>query len=154
MREINKIIVHWSASGKNTTRRDIYNWHVNRKPPFANIGYHRIILYPFYNETGWESLVEQGRPDNVIGAHCKNHNTGSLGVCVIGNKDYSIHNLQITALEKTVNNLCKQYNIKPLEVYGHNEMSGQETNECPGKTILSLVEQIRDVQEILARDNK
>ena len=76
MRNINKIIVHCSATpeGKAFSVDDIRRWHLQRG--FADIGYHFVIYL--------DGSVHVGRPLAKAGAHCKGHNAHSVGVCYIG----------------------------------------------------------------------
>jgi len=76
MREINKIIVHCSATreGENFEVAEIRKWHLARG--FSDIGYHFYI--DLYGE------IHKGRDINKIGAHCKGHNRNSIGICYCG----------------------------------------------------------------------
>ena len=76
MREINKIIVHCSATreGENFEVAEIRKWHLARG--FNDIGYHFYI--DLYGE------IHKGRDISKIGAHCKGHNRNSIGVCYCG----------------------------------------------------------------------
>jgi len=76
MREINKIIVHCSATreGENYEVAEIRKWHLARG--FNDIGYHFYI--DLYGE------IHKGRDINKIGAHCKGHNRNSIGICYCG----------------------------------------------------------------------
>lgn len=76
MRTINKIILHCTATpeGRNHTLADVRRWHLAQG--FSDIGYHYLITL--------DGVVWEGRPLERIGAHCKGHNTGSVGVCYVG----------------------------------------------------------------------
>mgnify|MGYP003135228528 FL=1 len=76
MREINKIIVHCSATreGENFDVAEIRKWHLARG--FNDIGYHFYI--DLYGE------IHKGRDISKIGAHCKGHNRNSIGICYCG----------------------------------------------------------------------
>jgi len=76
MREINKIIVHCSATreGENFEVAEIRKWHLARG--FNDIGYHFYI--DLYGE------IHKGRDISKIGAHCKGHNRNSIGLCYCG----------------------------------------------------------------------
>ena len=76
MREINKIIVHCSATreGENYEVAEIRKWHLARG--FSDIGYHFYI--DLYGE------IHKGRDISKIGAHCKGHNRNSIGICYCG----------------------------------------------------------------------
>ena len=76
MREINKIIVHCSATREeeNYEVAEIRKWHLARG--FSDIGYHFYI--DLYGE------IHKGRDISKIGAHCKGHNRNSIGICYCG----------------------------------------------------------------------
>ena len=77
MRQINKIIVHCSATreGENYTVDTIRSWHVDGRG-WSDIGYHFYI--DLYGE------IHKGRDISKIGAHCKGHNRNSIGICYCG----------------------------------------------------------------------
>ena len=77
MREINKIIVHCSATreGENFDVAEIRKWHVEGRG-WSDIGYHFYI--DLYGE------IHKGRDIAKMGAHCKGHNRNSIGVCYCG----------------------------------------------------------------------
>lgn len=79
MRKINQIIVHCSATpaGRNVTTQDIDAWH--RKRGFRCIGYHYVIYL--------DGSIHKGRPLSQVGAHCKGHNSHSVGICYVGGLD-------------------------------------------------------------------
>lgn len=76
MRTINLIVVHCTATfpDQRVTVEDITRWHKQRG--FKTIGYHFVIAQ--------DGTVHEGRPIEDIGAHCKDHNAHSLGVCYVG----------------------------------------------------------------------
>lgn len=76
MRQINKIIIHCSATqeGKEISAATIDKWH--KKRGWRGIGYHYVI--------GLDGMIEYGRPITETGAHVKGHNKGSIGICYIG----------------------------------------------------------------------
>ena len=77
MRQINKIIVHCSATreGENYTVDTIRSWHVDGRG-WSDIGYHFYI--DLYGE------IHKGRDIAKIGAHCKGQNRNSIGICYCG----------------------------------------------------------------------
>lgn len=79
MRQITEIIIHCSATpiGKNYTVEDIDKWH--KAKGWKGIGYHYVIYL--------DGSVHKGRLEEEIGAHCKGHNSNSIGVCYIGGLD-------------------------------------------------------------------
>ena len=80
-RTINEVIIHCSATpeGKEYTVADITRWHKQRG--WKTIGYHYVVYL--------DGSIHEGRDVDVIGAHCKGHNSYSIGVCYIGGCDNS-----------------------------------------------------------------
>ena len=76
MRTISLIIVHCSANKRGSALRlaDIDRWH--RSLGWKGCGYHFVIPT--------DGTVEEGRPIEWIGAHCRFHNRHSIGICYIG----------------------------------------------------------------------
>lgn len=75
-RVITEIIVHCTATpaGKDFTVDDIRRWH--KAQGWSDIGYHYVV-----DRYG---IIHDGRDVDIAGAHCKGHNTHSIGVCYIG----------------------------------------------------------------------
>ena len=77
MRTITLIIIHCSATpqGVRLSFDDCRRDHIRHRG-FNDIGYH------FYVTRDGE--IHRGRPYERIGAHCRNHNRHSLGICYEG----------------------------------------------------------------------
>lgn len=126
MREINSLIIHCSATpeGRDFTVEDIDRCH--RQRGFRCIGYHYVIYR--------DGSIHPGRPVSREGAHCLGHNADSIGICYIGGVDAAgkpkdTRTLrQKKALTLLVSDLCRQYNIPRINVYGHNEFAAKA---CP-----------------------
>lgn len=73
------IAVHCAATPPNLDigRAEIDRWH--RAKGWLMIGYHLVIRR--------DGRVETGRPIDAIGAHVKNYNHNSVGVCLVGGVD-------------------------------------------------------------------
>ena len=125
MRNINKIIVHCSATpeGKAFSVADIRRWHLQRG--FADIGYHFVIYL--------DGSVHVGRELAKAGAHCKGQNKNSIGVCYIGGvatdgqtpKDTRT-DTQKASLVKLITELRQQF--PNASVHGHREFA---IKACP-----------------------
>ena len=125
MREINKIIVHCSATREegNFEVAEIRKWHLARG--FSDIGYHFYI--DLYGE------IHKGRDISKIGAHCKGHNRNSIGICYCGGveadgktpKDTRTSE-QRKALVAVIRTLKAMY--PEAIVYSHNEFANKA---CP-----------------------
>ena len=76
MRDINKIIVHCSATreGQKFSVDTIRSWHTDKG--WSDIGYHYVVHL--------DGSISYGRSIERIGAHTRGHNTGSIGICYIG----------------------------------------------------------------------
>lgn len=76
MRTISLIVVHCSANRAGSALRlaDIDRYH--RSLGWMGCGYHYVIPT--------DGSIEAGRPEEKVGAHCKNHNSHSIGVCYVG----------------------------------------------------------------------
>lgn len=109
----------------NTTVADIDGWH--RQRGFIAIGYHYVILR--------DGSVEAGRPDHVIGAHCreKGRNRDSIGICLVGGRgddDKPEDNFtpeQLASLKRLIKKLHVKYGQFILA--GHRDFSSRKT--CP-----------------------
>ena len=125
MRNINKIIIHCSATpdGKNFTVKQIDACH--RQRGFNGIGYHFVIYL--------DGSIHVGRALAKAGAHCKGHNAHSIGVCYIGGvaadgktpKDTRT-DAQKESLVKLITELRQQF--PNASVHGHREFANKA---CP-----------------------
>ena len=124
MRLINKIIVHCSATreGRNFTASDINRWHKERG--FAQIGYHYVVLL--------DGTIQKGRPENISGAHCVNHNSRSIGICYIGglDKQNKAKDTRTPAQKLALLYLLTELRAKypKATIHGHNEFAAKD---CP-----------------------
>lgn len=135
MRPIAEIVVHCAATkpswmvGKpiNQVIDEIRRWHVDGNG-WSDIGYHYVI-----DRAGNVGL---GRPVARTGAHTRGHNTGTIGVCLLGGHgsaatdNFSDHftDEQDTALRDLIKTLRKEY-PRLAKISGHNEYAAKA---CPG----------------------
>ena len=80
MRTITLIIIHCTATpeGRDHTVTDVDRWHRLR-------GWRRGCGYHFLVRLDGE--IQAGRPVEQPGAHCRGHNSHSIGVCYVGGLD-------------------------------------------------------------------
>ena len=132
-RKINKIVLHHSASGSAvTTVEKIDRWHKDRG--WSGIGYHYVI-YP-------DGSVNKGRHINKTGAHCRGHNTGSIGICVAGNFEIEpVTDTQKAGLFDLIEELLEKYQLSWFDVYGHRELGN---SLCPGEALFKELVLERD----------
>ena len=125
MRDINKIILHCSATreGQDISTETIRGWHVNERG-WSDIGYHYVVLL--------DGTVDKARPVERQGAHVRGHNKGSIGICYIGGCDADMNpkdtrtDLQKESLTELMSYLMDSYEDATL--HGHNEFSSKA---CP-----------------------
>ena len=80
MRTITLLVIHCSAvrPDQTSSAAQIDTWH-RRQGWHLGIGYHYVVRR--------DGQIESGRPEWMVGAHCKNHNAHSLGICYEGGLD-------------------------------------------------------------------
>jgi len=80
--EIDAVVVHCSASphGRGDDAETIHRWHVIGNG-WDGIGYHWVIAE--------DGTVQPGRPWYWTGAHVRGHNSNALGVCLVGDHDFT-----------------------------------------------------------------
>lgn len=130
-RNIDEIIIHYTATpeGEEFSNAQIKASHLARG--FSDIGYHWVI--------GLNGEVRKGRDESIAGAHCKWHNTRSIGICYVGGcpprsvegwknigKDTRTP-AQKAALIKLIKEVKSRY--PKATVHGHNEFANKP---CPG----------------------
>lgn len=130
--EVTEVIVHCSDTppdwmqGKTiiAKRDEIDRWH--RLRGFRKIGYHYLI--------DRDGTTTVGRPPTEVGAHVIGHNSGTLGVCLIGGHsgaaadDFAQHftSEQKLALCQLIGDIRKRARI--VRVTGHNQYAAKA---CP-----------------------
>jgi len=137
--KIKAIIIHHSASSRNTTVSDIDNWHRRRWPNFRGsldfwVGYHYVIDY--------KGKVVQTRKDTDEGAHALGGwNRKSIGICLIGHFEQgNASQEQLRALDGLLGRLRRQYSIPRNRIYAHKELWA---TLCPGKNLMPHVVKFR-----------
>lgn len=124
-RKITEIIVHCSATpeGKHFTVDDIRKWH--KAQGWSDIGYHYVVYL--------DGSIHNGRDVNVVGAHCTNHNSHSIGVCYIGGVEKDGNTPKDTRTPEQKDSLL--YLLKELKrlyptawIHGHRDFAAKA---CP-----------------------
>jgi N-acetylmuramoyl-L-alanine amidase len=131
IKDIKKVIIHCTASDRPEDNQIVkldelhtgtktIPWNGNNVECFGfdKIGYHYVM---------WrDGKVDITRKITQIGAHCKGHNTESVGFCLAG--EYEFPQLRLAA--EFVYNLCETLGLDPRkDVYPHNKFTDQKT--CP-----------------------
>ena len=131
MRKINQIVVHHSASPKDTTTYEmIEDWHKERG--FRKIGYNYLI--------DGKGNVLRGREDYEIPAQVKGKNKNAIGICVMGNFEEEKPNpAQLIELEGLVLGLLDRF--PEAELTWHKR---EASTLCPGKNLIEFVDSLKD----------
>ena len=128
MRLITLIIIHCSAvrPDQTSSAAQIDSWHRKDNHWKFGIGYHYVVRR--------DGSIEPGRPEWMVGAHCRNHNAHSIGVCYEGGLDIrgqpadTRTEAQKASLRTLLEELHRRY-PKAL-IVGHRDLD--PTKECPG----------------------
>jgi len=138
---VNTIFVHCSATQPDwmgdhplsAKVAEITRWHIKRG--FSTGGYH------YYIDRNGE--IATGRDESTPGAHVAGHNTGSIGICLIGghgssendpfNRNYTAE--QAIALFNLIEDIKTRAKI--TKVRGHNEVAAKA---CPGFNVKRWLE--------------
>tara|TARA_B110000977_G_scaffold199432_1_gene286813 strand:- start:14252 stop:14665 length:414 start_codon:yes stop_codon:yes gene_type:complete len=126
MRAINKIIVHCSATreGQHIDVDTIKDWHLKRG--WSDIGYHYVVYL--------DGTIKTGRNVEIMGAHTRGYNQGSIGICYVGGVELDGTTPKDTRTESQKKSLIKLlYILKSIygddvSIHGHREFS---TKACP-----------------------
>lgn len=156
---VKHIIVHHSAGSNTTTNfleavRNIYTFHTT-PPPNGNgwndVGYNFLIAQ--------DGTIFQGRDgqgimdgDNVLGAHFCGKNSGTMGICLLGN--YNEVQPTNAAIKSLINLAGWKLGKEKLPVIGQfqhtdellNIVSGHRdgcATECPGNNLYAKLAELR-----------
>jgi len=155
MGSIRKIVLHCSDSSFGSVDI-IREWHKQRG--WRDIGYNVVITNGVLHSgddyrAEFDGLVQIGRyynSDNKlvgdeIGAHTLGLNSVSLGVCLIGETEFT--ELQISALFKLLKQLILRHNLTPEDIVGHYETPSAKGKTCPNIPMETLRSRFKDYFE-------
>lgn len=137
----NRISIHHSVTSNNASdgareMRRIQQMHFGRN--FHDVGYHVGIA--------WDGTMYQGTPENKLGAHVRNQNTGNLGVVLLGTFHQSTapSDAQLQSLARLLRHWSEKYGIElnRTNVKGHGERA---STQCPGGQVLSRMDRILEM---------
>ena len=148
---ISAITIHCAATpnGRAFFARDIDAWHQQRgfkrnpawikrpgSSPYKHIGYQYVIDI--------DGTVEQGRDEQETGAHVAGHNTGNIGVCLIGTDKFTP--AQWNSLSLLVEDIMQRHPV--TRIMGHHDWPGVK-KVCPGFDVASwFVNRIPDDRNV------
>lgn len=125
------VVVHHSALYEEddlTTVRAVQDLHMDDRG-WADVGYHYMV--------GRNGTIFAGRDLAVRGTHTSRHNTGSVGVCLLGNLEVDEPTQpQLAAAQILINWLAVRLQLTHLA--GHGDFNAETV--CPGATIRPKLE--------------
>ena len=133
------LIIHCSAvrPDQQSSVAQIDSWH--RKRGFhLGVGYHYVIRR--------DGEIEKGRPEWLTGAHCKNHNAHSIGICyegglnIRGQPDDTRTEAQKASMRRLLEELHLRY--PRAIIIGHHDLN--PLKDCP--CIKDVVHEYADLQ--------
>lgn len=156
--DVRHVVVHHSAGSNSDTDyvnvvRNIYLYHVNQNG-WDDIGYNYVVAQ---NGSIFKGRDPQGAgdEDNIIGAHYCAKNTGTMGICVLGNYEtVAPTNASVASLTDLITWKCAQENMLPEDEELHPKNTGSLlkhvvghlngcATECPGDSLYLLLPSIR-----------
>ena len=116
-RSTTRIILHHAAASK-CTAQQIHSWHLANG--WVGIGYHFFVRK--------DGSIYRGRPEDTVGAHARNNNYDSIGVCFEGNfMTETMGDAQRKAGQELVAYLEDKYGITKVQKHSDVNATG-----CPG----------------------
>lgn len=141
MREIKRLVVHCSATSPHMDigKDEINKWHLMRgftpTPTSPAIGYHKVIRR--------NGVIEDGRPEERIGAHAQGYNKDSLAVCLVGGvaadnqtPENNFTPAQFESLKTVLKDWVKRYGN--VEICGHRDLPDVH-KACPSFDVVTWV---------------
>lgn len=161
---VENIIVHHSAGLNTVTNyrqavRGVYILHTEVNG-WSDIGYNYLVAPDGSIFAGRDPL--NGDQDRVIGAHFCGSNSGTMGICLLGNyEEVDPTDTLIGSLEKLLSwKINKEDQLSALGINSHplnnmlNQIAGHRdgcSTLCPGENVYQKLQQIRiEVDEIVA----
>lgn len=153
MTRIDFIAIHCSATpaGRDIGAADIRRWH--RERGWRDIGYHYVIRL--------DGTVEEGRPDDMPGAHEPKINRSSIAICLVGGSpepgtpahrkglgENTYTPAQWKALEALVRKLHAKH--PRATVLGHRDVPGV-AKACPSFDAKSWWEEVKRTDALIPR---
>jgi hypothetical protein len=114
----------------------IQDFHQNGRG-WNDIAYHYLI------DTAGN--VFEGRPDDVLGSHTKNNNTGNVGIVMLGTyhapKNDPVTRVQLDAFLGIAGYLVNKFGINPDTLKGHRQY---KSTDCPGDLMFAELPALRE----------
>ena len=129
------IIHHVGNTNRDVSAAEIHRWHQNNG--WSGIGYHFVIRK--------DGTIERGRPMDMLGAHCYEHNWHTVGVNIVGAFDDNEPELeQLISAARLLAALCRYYGLAPNQdtIKGHRDFNN---TACPGQLLYDELPHLIDM---------
>ncbi|MEN8207841.1 MAG: peptidoglycan recognition family protein [Candidatus Fermentibacteria bacterium] len=127
---INSLVIHHSATATGNAR--VFRALHRAANGWIDIGYHFVI------GNGTLSLdgeIEPGRPLWAVGAHAREHNSDTIGICLVGDFTKTSPTLkQLASLKDLLKKLLEDFTLSRSDILLHRDVPGCRT-ECPGDNL-------------------
>lgn len=132
-RKITDVIVHCSATQTGTVE-SIRRYHVDING-WKDIGYHYVIEL--------DGSVKIGRNEDQVGSHCVGANSNSIGICLVGDKEFSDE--QRKSLYELLCDIIKRHNLGVHQISGHKDWPSakKQGKTCPNIPTGEIHAQVR-----------
>lgn len=130
LNQVKSLVIHHSATetGCSSVFRALHR-AVNG---WVDIGYHFVIGNGTLSEDG---EIESGRPVWAVGAHAREHNNNSIGICLVGNFNlFSPTEKQRDSLTVLLKELLAENGLSRADIILHRDVPRCNT-ECPGNKV-------------------
>ena len=130
------IVIHHSAT--ETGNAAIFDRMHREENHWDGVGYDFVIGNGANSGDGEVEVTFRWRRQ-IAGAHCGGTadnwaNVDAVGICLVGNFDYSVPTpKQMQSLVELINFLQQRYQISTNRIYGHRDTPGARVTNCPGK---------------------
>lgn len=122
------VMGHYSGASATQTPRQIQDFHMDVRD-WSDVGYNFLI-------NSINGAIYEGRGWTVLGAHCANHNTPNVGICIIGLDKVGRQDVS-DAARRSFRWLYEEANRRAgrrLAILGHRDRGA---TACPGDEIYS-----------------
>lgn len=126
------VVIHHAAFWENTdaeTLAEIVSLHRGERRGWADVAYHFLI--------GRTGRIYAGRDMNVRGVHVGGANSGSLGICLLGDfTRQTVTSDQLLSTQKLVEWTSQQLHL--THIAGHRDFN--PGTQCPGDNLAQYIE--------------
>jgi len=126
------VLHHIGGTDEDVSAETVHCWHLDNG--WSGIGYHYLIRK--------DGTIEQGRPLNMMGAHCYGENSHTVGINIVGDFTWAQPGeAQLEAAAGLVAAVCTYYGFPPAgsSVLGHCDLSA---TACPGSNLYERIPEI------------